>query len=106
MAFNLASDPLVWGLVLLALVACWPIAQSLRHQGLHPMAAYLLFVSVLTLVAAPVFWGLILGASALFGPAALEGAVAAVVIIFLSLLPGFAAARWIVRLPQWRQMPK
>lgn len=106
MDFGLTSQPVAWIIVVLVLVLCWPIAQSLRHEKLHPVAAYLLFISVLGLVAAPVFWALIAGASAMFGPAALEGAGAAVAIIVLSLVPGLAAARWIVRRPQWRRMPK
>jgi uncharacterized membrane protein len=106
MGLNLTSQPVAWIIILVLLVACWPISQSLRHEKLHPVAAYLLFTSVLALVAALVFFVLIRIASAVFEPSALEGAGPAIAITLLSLVPGFVAARWIVGRPQWRRMPK
>lgn len=106
MGLDFSSQPVGWIIILVVLVACWPIAQSLRHEKLQPLAAYLLFTSVLILVAAAVFWVLIWGGRALIGASALEGAGPAVAITLLSLVPGFLAARWIVRRPQWRRMPK
>lgn len=106
MTFDLANQYITWIIVLITLVTCWPIAQSLRHEKLHPLAAYLLFVSVLALVSAPVFWILLFIGTALLGADGLEGAVPAAIIVIISLVPGFAAARWIVRRPQVRRMPK
>jgi len=101
-----ALQPMAWIAALLVLVACWPISQALRHPRLRPLAAFLLFTSVLALVSAGIFWALLLIVGALFGAAALEGPVAAVVIVLISLLSGFAAGRAIVRRPQVRRMPK
>lgn len=106
MAFDLTSRYSIWIIVLIALLVCWPIAQTLRHEKLHPLAAYLLFVSVLGLVSASVFWVLLLIGTALVGPAGLEGAGPAAIILLLSVVPGLAAARWIVRRPQVQRMPK
>ena len=106
MGVELADQPAIWIIAALVLAVCWPIAQSLRHEKLHPIAAYLLFVSVMFLVAALVFMVVIRVAAALMSPTALEGAGVAVAISLLSLLPGFFAARWIVRRPQIRRMPK
>lgn len=105
-ALDLATQYTTWLIVVITFVAGWPIAQSHRHEKLHPLAAYLLFISVLALVSSPVFWILILIGSALFGPASLEGAGPAVVIVLIALVPGLAAGRWIVRRPQVRRMPK
>jgi len=104
--FDLANQYIAWIIVVITLVASWPVAQSLRHEKLHRFAAYLLFVSVLALVSAPVFWVLLLVGSTFVGPAGLEGVGPAVIIVLISLVPGSAAARWIVRRPQVRRMPK
>jgi len=106
MTFDLTNQYISWMIVLITLAACWPIAQSLRHEKLHPLAAYLLFVSVMALVSAPVFWVLLLIGNTLVGPANLEGVAPAVIIVLVSLVPGFVAAQWIVRRPQVRRMPK
>lgn len=101
------TNPIViWVIALLLLVACWPVAQRLRHDNLHPVAAYLLFTSMLLLVSATLFWILIWIASLIFAPNTLESAVLASVIVVLSLAPGFVAGRQIVRRPQVRRMPK
>lgn len=100
------AQPVVWIIVLLVLVACWPMSQALRHERLRPVAAYLLFTSVLVLVSALMFMVLVWGALALAGPALLEGAAAAAITLVLALVPGLLAARWIVSFPQARRMPK
>ena len=100
------AQPVVWGIVVLVLVACWPMSQALRHDRLRPVAAYLLFTSMLVLASAPIFMALLWGALALAGPAVLEGTAAAVITLVLALVPGLLAARWIVSFPQTRRMPK
>ncbi len=105
MGFDLAQ-PAAAVAGLLVLAGCWPLAQALRNDKLHPVAAYLLFVSVLGLVSAAIFAVLLRGAMAFLGPAALESAGAAVAITLLSLAPGLAAARRVVRRPQRRRMPR
>lgn len=106
MSMALVNQPVAWIIVLLALVLCWPLAQSLRHEQLRPVAAYLLFTSVLVLVTAPVFLALAWIATLLLPAGAAGGTVTALVTLLLSLLPGLAAARWIVRRPQNRRMPR
>jgi hypothetical protein len=106
MGLDISAQTIAWIVSVAVLVGCWPLAQTLRHDKLQPLAAYLLFTSVLALVAAPVFWIALRLAAAWLGRAALEGAVPALAITALALLPGFFAARWIVRRPQWRRMPK
>ncbi len=106
MTTSAADQPVIWLIALLALVACWPIAQALRHKKLHPLAAWLLFTSLFVLVSAAVFQVLIRIGVAVFPPGALEDPGLAIAIVLLSLAPGFAAGRWIVRRPQWRQMTK
>ncbi len=106
MSTAFVTQPVVWIIVLLVLAACWPMAQALRHERLRPVAAYLLFTSVLVLVSALTFMVLVWGALALAGPAVLEGTAAAVITLVLALVPGLVAARWIVSFPQTRRMPK
>ena len=101
-----ADQPVIWVIALLALAACWPIAQTFRHEKLHPLAAYLLFTSLFALVSAAVFQVLIRIGIAVLPPGALEEPGLAIAIVLLSLAPGFAAGRWIVRRPPWQQMPK
>ena len=101
-----ADQPVIWLIALLALVACWPIAQAFRHDRLHPLAAWLLFTSVFALVSAAAFRVLIGIGSAVLTYGALENPALAAIIVLASLAPGFAAGRWIVRRPQWRKMPK
>lgn len=101
-----ASQYWAWVIAFVALVACWPLAQVFRHEKLRPLAAYLLFVSVLALVSAAVFWLVLLVAGALVGAGRLEGSGPAAIVILVSLVPGLAAARWVVRRPQVRRMPK
>lgn len=102
----LTNPTVIWVIALVLLVACWPVAQRLRHDKLHPVAAYLLFTSMLLLVSTTVFWVAIWVASLIFAPNTLESAVLAILIVVLSLAPGFVAGRWIVRQPQVRRMPK
>ena len=106
MGFGVIYHPVAWIVALIALVICWPLSQTFRHEKLHPLAAYLLFTSVLFLVFSLVFWTLLWCASLLIGAAALEGVGTAAVITLLSLVPAFVAAFWIVRRPQTRRMPK
>lgn len=102
---TVAFEPVAWLIAAALLVACWPLAQRLRHEKLRPVAAYLLFVSVLGLVAGGVFWALA-WLFTLWGPDAALGNVAAAVIMLLSLGAGFVAGRWIIRYPQTHRMPK
>ena len=100
-----ALEPVAWIIAVVVLVACWPLAQRLRHEKLRPLAAYLLFVSVLGLVAGGVFWALA-WVFKLSGPEGALGHVSASVIFLVALLTGYVAGRWVVRLPQERRMPK
>lgn len=95
-----------WIIAILVLALSWPVAQSLRHDKLRPLAAYLLFTSVFVLVAAAIFLLAVRLGAALLGVEAMEGPAAAFIVLLLSLVPGFAAARWIVRRPQERRMPR
>ena len=106
MDFGVIYHPVAWIVALIALAICWPLSQAFRHEKLHPLAAYLLFTSLLFLVFALIFWTLLWCASLLMGAAALEGIGTAAAIILLSLIPAFVAAFWIVRRPQTRRMPK
>lgn len=101
-----ADQPVTWLIALLALAACWPLAQAFRHDKLHPLAAWLLFTSVFALVSAAAFQILIRIGLAVVPAGALDNPGPAVAIGLLSLAPGFVAGRWIVRRPQWRKMPK
>jgi hypothetical protein len=103
---SLAYEPIAGVLALLLLVTCWPLAQALRHERLRPLAAYLLFVSVLALTAALSFRLLLWGAVLLLPPDRLESIGVAIVLGILSLLTGLAAAWRVVRRPQQRRMPR
>ncbi|MFC6671561.1 hypothetical protein [Marinobacterium aestuariivivens] len=106
MSASLLSEPLAGLLALLVLALCWPLSQALRHEKMRPLAGYLLFVSLFGLVSALSFRVLLWLAVLLLPPAALEGMAAPVILALLSMVPGLIAARWIVRRPQQRRMPK
>ncbi|WP_020683205.1 hypothetical protein [Marinobacterium rhizophilum] len=103
---SLVYQPIAGILALLLLALCWPIAQALRHERLRPLAAYLLFVSVLALTVALSFRLLLWVAVLLLPPDRLESVGAAIVLGILSLMLGLAAACWVVRRPQRRRMPR
>lgn len=103
---NFAPMTFAWIAAIVVLVLCWPIAQALRHERLKPLAAYLLFTSVFALVGAGVFLVLVLAGSALLPAGVMASRVTTALVLLLALLPAFAAARWIVRRPQSRRMPR
>ena len=102
---TIAVEPLVWIIAVVLLIGCWPLAQRLRHEKLRPLAAYLIFVSVLALVSGGVFWALA-WIFTLSGPQSALGNVAAFILLLIALLAGFFAGWWVIRFPQNRQMPK
>lgn len=106
MIAELAYQPAVWFLAVLALAACWPAAQAQRHAEMKPLAAWLLFTSMLAIVGGLSFSALALIAAALFGGDALGSGGPAFVILLLALAPGVMAGRAAVRRPQRRRMPR
>jgi peptidoglycan biosynthesis protein MviN/MurJ (putative lipid II flippase) len=94
------------GVAALVLLGSWPIAQRLRHRDQRPFAAFLIFTSMLILVAAMVWWALIFLTSAILPPGALDGYLAGVVILLISLAAGLAAGAALVKRPPNRRMPR
>lgn len=102
---NLVVTPLAWIIALAIIAACWPLAQRFRHEKLRPLAAFLLFVSMLALVGGVVFLGLTWIVT-LASPATPMGTVPALGILLIAVVAGFFAGRWIVSMPQSRRMPR
>ncbi len=100
---DLALEPVAWLVGALLIVGCWPLAQGMKHPDQSPLAAFLLFASLLALAGAAVFRGLVwLVALAGFD----AGPVTGTAIMLAALLAGTLAGRWIVRRPPRRRMPR
>lgn len=103
---TMSFSPFVWIAVIVLLAIFWPLAQSLRHENLKPLAAYLLFTSVFALVSALIFSLAVWIGRALLPEAMMLAPMAASVTLLVSIVPAFSAAFWIVRRPQVRRMPR
>lgn len=82
-----------------------PLVLRIRHPDQRPFAAYLIFVSLFTLVAGILFalfsWlAVVLGLSE-----ALERVAPAIVFLLLVFTPAFWIAVWQARKPRWRRPP-
>ncbi|SIO47442.1 hypothetical protein SAMN05444722_2412 [Rhodovulum sp. ES.010] len=95
---------LIAAVVLLA--ACWPFAQRWRHPDQRPLAAYLIFASVLALVSAPPFWLISVLAQLLLPGGVPTAGLTAVAVALVSLGAGVLAACRVVRRPPRRRMPR
>lgn len=102
---DLVVTPLAWIIAVAAIAACWPLAQAFRHEKLRPLAAFLLFVSMLALVGGAVFLGLT-WLLAMASRAPDIGTAPTLGILLIALVAGFFAGRWIVGKPQSRRMPR
>ena len=88
------------------LVLCWPLAQAWRHSEMRPVAAWLIFASVLALAGA-VSFQVLLGLVLLILPAAVAGHwLTGGVVGLMALALAVLAARRVVRRPPWREMPR
>ena len=94
------------GVAVLVLVGSWPLAQRLRHPDQRPFAAFLIFTSMLILVAAMAWWGLIVLASVLLPPGTLDGYIAGVIVLMISVAAGLAAGAALVKRPPSRRTPR
>jgi hypothetical protein len=82
-----------------------PLVMRIRHPDQRPFAAYLIFVSLFTLVAGILFalfsWlAVVLGLSG-----ELERLLPAIVFLLLVFSPAFWVAIWQARKPRWRRPP-
>lgn len=94
--------PLFLLIALLMLAGCWPLAQALKHRDQSPLAAFLLFASVLGLVAAAVYFALTWLVTLLVGT---PGLAIGVICLIAAVLAGAAAGWQVVRRPPRRRMP-
>ncbi|AGA32778.1 hypothetical protein TVNIR_1098 [Thioalkalivibrio nitratireducens DSM 14787] len=82
-----------------------PLVRRIRHPDQRPLAAYLIFVSLFTLVAGILF-ALLSWLAVLLGLSqALERLSPAVVFLVLVFAPAFFVATWQARKPRWRRPP-
>ena len=82
-----------------------PLIRRIRHPDQRPFAAYLIFVSIFTLVAGILFallsWlAVVLGLSS-----ALERLFPAIVFLLLVFVPALLVATWQARKPRWLKGP-
>lgn len=106
MGTEYAYQPGIWLAALIVLALAWPISQRFRHERLRPLAAYLLFTSVLTLVSGLLFMMFVWAGRIFLTSSVFEEPAAGVVITVLSILSGAAAGWFAVRFPQERRFPK
>jgi predicted ABC-type exoprotein transport system permease subunit len=82
-----------------------PLARRIRHPDQRPFAAYLIFVSLFTLVAGVLF-ALLSWLAVLLGLSpALERLFPAIVFLLLVFAPALFVATWQARKPRWRRPP-
>ncbi len=86
------------------LLAAVPYVRAARHPDSKPLAAYLIFVTVLSVVGAGLFWLALTIAAMLLEPASLSQSWVAFLIIALIAAPAVLAARWAITRPP-RQSP-
>ena len=88
--------PLAW---VFLLVASWPYVQRVRHPGMAPLAAYLLFVTTFSALAAVLF-GMITTLLAGVGRGALlDRPLGVILFLVLGFVPGILMARWLIQRP-------
>ncbi|KZY47413.1 hypothetical protein A3731_29885 [Roseovarius sp. HI0049] len=95
--------PLILVIALLATGACWPLAQKMKHPDQAPLAAFLLFASVLGPVAAAAYFVLTWIVTLLAGTT--PGPGTGVVCLVAAALAGGTSARQVIRRPPRRRMP-
>lgn len=100
------STPLVWLALVVVVLAGWTVAQRLRHPDQRPLAAFLIFTSVVIGVAAVVFSGAVAVAVLLLPAEAAASPVTGGIVLALALAPAFALAARIVGRPPDRRMPR
>lgn len=89
----------LWGAFMMAAIF---YAQEARHPDAKPLAAYLIFTSVFSLVAFVIFAGLLLLLQGLNLTERLEHPAAAAVFLVAVFLPAFLLGRWQLRKPPRR----
>jgi len=82
-----------------------PLVRRMRHPDQRPFAAYLIFVSLFTLVAGILFALLSWLVVALGLSQALERLLPAIVFLLLVFVPAFLVAKWQAKKPRWRRPP-
>lgn len=82
-----------------------PLVRRIRHPEQRPFAAYLIFVSLFTLVAGILF-ALLSWLAVLLGLSqTLERLFPAIVFLLLVFAPALLVATWQARKPRWRKPP-
>jgi hypothetical protein len=89
----------LWAVLLLAAI---PYTLHVRHPSTHPLAAYLVFVSVFTLCAAALFIVLTGLLSIWLRPGILSQPAGALAFLALVFIPAFFVGRWQLRQPRSR----
>ncbi|TVP80286.1 MAG: hypothetical protein EA346_07835 [Thioalkalivibrio sp.] len=96
---------IVWLVWLAIFLLAIPLVLRIRHPEQRAFAAYLIFVSIFTVVAGVLFWLLSWLALALGLAPMLERVIPAIVFLLLIFVPAFALAFWQARKPRWRKAP-
>ncbi|GAB4137300.1 MAG: hypothetical protein Tsb0016_02370 [Sphingomonadales bacterium] len=86
------------------LVAAVPYVHAARHPDSKPLAAYLIFVTVLSVVGAGLFWLALTIAAMLVGAEMLSKPWVAIILIAIIAAPALLIARWAISRPP-RQSP-
>ncbi|MFO8004680.1 hypothetical protein [Thioalkalivibrio sp.] len=82
-----------------------PLVLRMRHPDQRPFAAYLIFVSIFTLIAGILFAVLSWLAVLLGLSPALERLLPSIVFLLLVFVPALLVATWQARKPRWRKAP-
>jgi hypothetical protein len=101
------SETLVLLVWLLLLALAYPYARRVRHPEVKPLAAFLQFVMLFSLVGGSLFFALSwLTLQAGWAPA-LSNPLGALLFLALVFVPAVLVARWVIRRPPWnRPVPK
>jgi hypothetical protein len=93
--------PLAWTVLL---VVSWPYVQRVRHAAMAPLAAYSIFVTTFSALAAVLF-GMMTTLLAGFGHGAmLDRPMGVLLFLIVGFVPGILMGHWLIQRPL-RRMP-
>jgi hypothetical protein len=101
------SETLALAIWLILLALAFPYVRHAKHPAVKPLAAFLLFVMLFSLVGGSLFFALSWLALKAGWAAQLSSPLWALPFLALVFAPAFLFARWMIRRPPWnRPLPK
>ena len=101
------TETLAWAIWLILLALAFPYVRRAKHPQVKPLAAFLLFVMLFSVVSGSLFFALSWIAVKTGWASALSNAFWALLFLALVFIPAFLFARWMIKRPPLnRPVPK